>query len=203
MAWFRKNRSVVSTAPSAKPATNPAPSTSAKDTQSLLSESQQAALRVLEGVARYGVTSRDTIDKVVRLARGSDHMLRRASISALVQISGPSGYLTLIELLNDPNPSIQGEAAEALGTLGIDQAIEPLKDLLSRDDGNVALRAAVALARLKDSSGRALAIRRVREDGPHAGLAAFALGLIEGCRFRPNRGGVEEARRYLKRRKIK
>ncbi len=166
-------------------------------------DAHAAALRMLEGAARYGVTSKETITKVIHFAHAPDHILRRAAIPALARLAGRDGHLPLVSLLGDPNATIQGEAAEALALTENKDAIEPIKALLEHKNPEVALRAAIALGRLKDQSGLAVAIRLLRRDNPQTQFAAFALGIIVGQRFRRSAEGVAAARQYIKQYKLK
>ncbi|MCH7926218.1 MAG: HEAT repeat domain-containing protein, partial [Planctomycetes bacterium] len=109
--------------------------------------------------------------------------------------------LALINLLRDPNASIQGEAAEMLGHLDDERAITPLTELLEHRNVELALRAAEAMGRLGDQSGLQVAVRFLRSDHEHTPLAARAFGTILNERFRPGERGVTEARLFLKRRK--
>ena len=178
----------------------PAPAVPAVEPQPVKSPggTREAALRVLDGAARHGFTSNDTVEKIVHISGSSDWSLRRAAIPALAQISGPDGYGTLIRLLDDPNATIQAEAAQALGGLGVREAIDPLKTLLSHEQPEVALQAAMGLGRLSDQSGLPVAIRFLRKDNPHTRLAVRVFGAIVGQRFRATPEGIAAARRHLK-----
>jgi HEAT repeat protein len=162
---------------------------------------REQSLRLLANIARHGITSKETISKIIRLTLSPDHVVRRATIPALFQARGPEASVALVNLLHDPNAQTQGDAAEILGRLEASSASEPLKTLLAHDDAMVALRAAEALGRLKDDSGLAVAIRYLRTDQDHTPLAAQVFGVIVGQRFRPTSDGVAQARRYLKKAK--
>ena len=101
-------------------------------------------------------------------------------------------------MLRDSNPVIQGEAAEALGLLGLSQALEPLQDLLHHQDDEVAARAAMALARMGSWTGKRVLMRLIIREGPASRLAAKALGMLVGRDFHPNAEGVLQARQYLR-----
>ncbi len=161
-------------------------------------EARDSALRFLEGVARRGVESNDGLAKVIHLTLSPDHLVRKACVSALLQIPGEQAQVALVTLLNDINPQTQAMAADALGKLEATMAVSPLKGLLESRNGELALRAAAALGRLKDRSGLPVAIRYLRRDGPHTRLAALAFGMIVGQQFHVNDDGVAKARRYLK-----
>ena len=158
-------------------------------------------LRILRSIARNGISNKETFRDVARLTISSDHIVRKATIPALFQIRGSEAELALINLLRDPNASIQAEAAEMLGYLDNERAITPLTELLEHRNVEVALRAAEALGRLGDQSGLKVVVRLLRSDHQHTPLAARAFGTILNERFRPGERGVTEARLFLKRRK--
>ena len=161
-------------------------------------DARARTLRMLGGIARHGVPSRDLIAQVVGLTMSADHAVRRATIPALFEIRGHEAQVALISLLRDPNAKIRAEAAETLGRLEAFTAIEPLRELLSQNNTEVALRAAEALGRLHNDSGLAITIRLLRTDHEFTRLAAQAFGAIVGLPIRPSRAGVAEARRNLK-----
>ena len=164
---------------------------------------RERALAVLAAAGASRIVSRETATKVISFSVSSDHVVRRATIPVLMQIPSPEGTLALIELLHDPNPTVQGEAAEALGRLRATRAVESLRRLLRHADETVALRAAEALGRMNDQSGIHLVARLVRRDTALKGQAARTLGVIIGQPLRATTEGVEAARRYLKVNKIK
>ena len=164
---------------------------------------RERALTVLAAASASRTMSRDTIAKVVTLAMSSDHAVRRAAIPVLMQVPGSEGALALIELLDDPNATVQAEAADALGRLRTTRAIEPLRDLLRHKDDDVALRAAEALGRMNDQSGIRVVARILRGDTSLNRRAARALGAIVGHPFRATTEGVAAARCYLKAKKVK
>lgn len=171
------------------------------EVQSERQDRQERDLRMLRLVAKNGISNKETFRDVARLTISPDHIVRMATIPALFQIRGSEAELALINLLNDPNASIQGEVAEMLGHLSADRAISPLTELLEHRNVEVALRAAEALGRLGDQSGLQVAVRFLRSDHEHTPLAARALGTILNEHFRPGQRGVTEARLLLKRRK--
>jgi HEAT repeat protein len=164
---------------------------------------RERALAALAAAGASRVMSRETAAKVISFAMSSDHVVRRATIPVLMQIPGPEGTLALIELLRDPNATVQAEAADALGRLCATRAGEALRRLLRHPDETVALRAAEALGRLNDQSGIRLVARLVRGDTALKGRAARTLGVIIGQPLRATTEGVDAARRYLKANKIK
>ncbi len=158
---------------------------------------QERAIKFLRITAGSSLMSQETVMKVVRHSASSDQRVRHATIPALLQIGGRDGRMTLINLLNDVNASIQGEAAEALGLLQAKEAIDPLRGLVGSDNDELAIRAAEALFALGDKVGRRVAVNLVQRDIDLNRRAARLLGQIDGHTFRPNDEGVAKARKYL------
>ena len=164
---------------------------------------RERAMGVLAAASAARTMSKQTIAKVVMMSISSDHVVRRATIPVLMQITGPEGVMALIDRLNDANATVQGEAAEALGQLRATQAAGDLRKLLRHSDREVALRAAEALGRMDDKSGLRVAARQVHGDDPLNRRAARVLGTIVGQSFRPTNEGVAAARRFVKANRIK
>ena len=160
------------------------------------------ALQVLAAAASCP-PSKELAPKIIILSMSSDQEVRRASIPVLMRLPGQDGALSILSLLDDTNSIVRCEAADALGHLRYAQAAGKLQGLLSDNDPDLALRAAGALGAMGDTRGLRLVARIVRGDDPLNRRAARTLGIIVGSKFRPNREGVEAARRYLKSRKIK
>ncbi len=169
-----------------------------RDEEQTRNSTRERTLRFLASASSSGITSKTQINKIIVLSTSDDHVVRRATIPALMQITSPAGRLGLESLLNDPNSQIQVEAAEALGGIGARETIESLKELLKHKKPDVALRVATVLGRLGDKSGIAVVRRYLPKGNPHARDAARALGVIVGRKFRLNSDGITEARRYLK-----
>lgn len=159
---------------------------------------RERALRLLSAAANTGVSSKETINKIVLLSGSDDHSVRRASIPALLQITSPEGRLGLEGFLQDPNPQIQVEAAEALACIDATGSIRQIKELLKHEEADVALRVASALGRLNDRSGLAVVRRYLFGKGPHTRAAVRTLGIIVGRKFRLNEAGLADARKYMK-----
>jgi hypothetical protein len=159
---------------------------------------RERSLRFLNSAATTGISSNNQIDKIVVLSGSDDHEIRRAAVSALMQITSAAGRMGLEAMLRDPNSDIQVEAAEALGNLDARTAIDPLTELLKHKKPEVALRIAAVLGRLGDRSGIAVIRRHLAKNSPHARAAARALGVIVGRQFRLNSAGIAEARLHLK-----
>lgn len=166
--------------------------------------SREQALAVLAAAGAARNMSKDLIIRVVTMSMSSDHVVRRAAIPVLMQIPGQDGVLAIIERLNnDPNPTVQAEAAAALGALQATQAIDDLRRCLRHANLELRLRAAEALGRMGNKSGLGVVARILREDGPLSRRAARALGMIVGQPFRANAGGVAAARNYIKTHRIR
>jgi HEAT repeat protein len=106
--------------------------------------------------------------------------------------------MALVDLIKDPNPAIQIEAAETAGKLQIADAVPTLVEVLEHQNDEVALRAAAALGRMGNRQGLPTVLQLLRLDHKNTRLAALALGLIVGQRFRLNNLGVKQARIYAK-----
>jgi hypothetical protein len=156
---------------------------------------RERMLRMLERIR--GRRTKTNLTKTVSASMSPDPVVRRACIPVLMDLAGQEANRALMRLLSDNNPQIQGEAAEALGSMGTKQAIEPLKVLLQHLEDEVAVRAAEALGKLGDPSGRRVAARVVRTENPTAVRAAKTLGIIVGRTFRPTLEGLGEARAFL------
>lgn len=184
------------TGPTPASANHAAGGTPATDRKPQSSDEEEA----LQHLASRTFTSRltkDRIQKVVTWSMASDHAVRRATIPVLMQIGSGVATQALVRLLDDPNHTIQGEAAEALGQLRDTSAIEPLKNLLQHPSEDVTLRAALALAQMNDRSGLRVASRILQSDSPLNRRAARTFGVIVGRGFRPNSVGLAAARKYL------
>jgi HEAT repeat protein len=80
----------------------------------------------------------------------------------------PKAVAPLIEVLNDPIPSVRKSSAVALGKIGDKSAIEPLKPLLKDSNEGVQLAAAVALNSLGDNSTKELLEKLLNEEDSEA-----------------------------------
>ena len=69
--------------------------------------------------------------------------------------------------------------------------------MLQHTNEDVALRAALALAQMKDKSGLRVASRILQSDSPLNHRAARTYGVIVDRNFRPNSAGLAAARKYL------
>ncbi len=164
----------------------------------LKGSTRDRALRMLALTSSLKRDSRDTLNKVILLSASEDHVIRNATIPALLQIGGPEARDGLVRLLEDVNPQIQVEAAEALGQLNARAAIEPLKRLLKHQQADIALRVAAVLGRMEDRSGINVVRSLLAKDNPRTRDAVRTLGIIIGRKFRLNEQGIAEARRELK-----
>lgn len=155
-------------------------------------------LQMLAAVTTVRKPSRATVFNVVKMTMSPDHVIRQATIPVLMHIKGQEAILSLINFLEDPNPHVRGEAAEALGMMRATEAVDHLKKLLRDKSQEVGLHAAVGLFELGDKSGLLLIGSVLRSDSELNRRAARALGIIVGQKFRPNAEGVKAARRYAK-----
>jgi HEAT repeat protein len=184
------------TRPSSAPADQRADGIPATDRR-LQSSDHQQALQQLASRSFTSRLTRERMQKVITWSMAADHVVRRATIPVLMQIGSGMATQALVRLLDDPNHTIQGEAAEALGQVRDTTAIEAIRNLLQHPNEDVALRAALALAQMKDKSGLRVASRILQSDSPLNRRAARTLGVIVGRGFRPNSVGLAAARKYL------
>jgi len=157
---------------------------------------RQRALSVLAAVGAARTHTKESVARVVTLSMSPHHEVRRAAIPVLLQIGGQDGIVSLIGMLDDPNPVNQSEAAMALGQLRATQAVGPLRKLLHHKNRDVLLSAAEALARMEDQSGLSPVLHILRSDISQSRRAARVFGVLIGQDFRPNADGVAAARRY-------
>lgn len=178
---------------------HPAP---AADSAPALSPRDQALRLLNEGSSGWRMSA-EKIAKVLDYSRSADPVVRRATIPVLMQIGGVKAAEALRTLLDDSNPEIQAEAADAAGHLKVADAKEQLAGLLQSKTELVALSAAEALGRLGDQRGLRLVAQYVMSERTLNRRAARALGVIVGQEFRPTSEGLAAARSYIKQKKIK
>lgn len=169
-----------------------------KNEESGAAPTRRRMLQILAMASIPGQRSKSLVAKVVTASASPDHVVRRASIPVLMTLGCKDGIAALILMLQDGNPTIAGEAAEALGMLGVPQAVGPLQQLLSHPEDEVAVRAAEALARMGSWGGKRVLLRLITREGPASRRAARALGMLVGCSFAPTAEGVTAARQYLR-----
>ncbi len=147
--------------------------------------------------------ARDEYDKSIRvlisLSRIGDNVVRRRCVECLVQVGGKRAVVGLMDMMDDPDPSIREAAMDALGSLRAHSAVDRLKDSLTNDpDMRVRLRAARVLGKLGNLEGLPLVMHLLEQnDEYYKRLAAGSLKDIIGKHFAPNKDGVKSARRYL------
>jgi HEAT repeats len=86
----------------------------------------------------------------------------------------------LIVALNDENPKVRKGAAESLGEIADERAVEPLAHALTDTDAEVRLNAALALGMIGDASGTAaitLALKNEKDEAV-GGALRTALDMI-------------------------
>lgn len=108
------------------------------------------------------------------LARpGQGVLVRRALAAALVRAGHPDAQATLLAALRDEDPQVRAYAARALAHVGAEEALEPLRGLLT--DKNRLIRGTVS-----DRAARAIELleRRGRREG-HPGGPAQPAGEAE------------------------
>ncbi|MBE2272322.1 MAG: HEAT repeat domain-containing protein [Anaerolinea sp.] len=97
------------------------------------------------------MANRLLIERLLNDLRGNDEDKQRQAIYRLLELSDPSTIPALLEALRDKNVEIRSVAAEALGTIGDEAALDGLEDVLrSDDDDSVRAAAAKALGTIGD-----------------------------------------------------
>lgn len=115
----------------------------------LRAPSEHVALRnaAVEALASLGAAAAPAVEEV--LARGGlDADGRKLAIDVLAGARQPRSVPTLIASLSDEDPNVRAAAAEALGIIGGEAAIEALLALLDRDERFLRLVALEGLNRL-------------------------------------------------------
>jgi cyclophilin family peptidyl-prolyl cis-trans isomerase/HEAT repeat protein len=120
-----------------------------------------ASLLVVEDARRFdlGVLSDG--------ARAADPTVRRRAALAIGRIAAPEGLPLLLELLADPDSTVQGDAVFALGLLRDTAAVQPLRQQLGAAGAGptpaVALEAVTALAKIGGPAGAAVLDELLRQ----------------------------------------
>jgi HEAT repeat protein len=138
----------------------------------------------------------DGVDFLLSHLNEPDPVVRSAIAGALGKIGleykDEPGVVTvralegLLELLRDLNPQVQVAAAEALGELGREEAVNPLLDELKDDNPQVRRAAATALGKI-GAVGAAAELARLATNDPFAEVrqaANRALEQISECSVR-------------------
>ena len=154
----------------------------------------------LETLTAMAATRAPTIEAertVVRLAISSNSEVRRKAIDVLANFGTKAARAALLDLLQDPDPTVREHAVAAAGMTKMLEAAHTLRRQLDDPVEAVALRAAGALGRLGERTGLPLVIEALRRKDGQARLAAQVFGEIVGHRFPANERGVDAAQRYL------
>lgn len=165
-------------------------------------EKRERALKTLAGIACMDRPNAEAQRIAVTLATSGDVNVRLKGVDVLTNMGTKIARHGLVVLLEDANPEVRERAVQAVGAERVSEAAATLRRLLEDPVERVALRAAGALGRLGHTAGLELIEQKLETEGPQARLAAQALGDITKQRFRPNREGVEAARRYLRAKKV-
>jgi HEAT repeat protein len=122
---------------------------------------------IAESRALVALGNAQAIDRTVSQMKAAPG-LKLTQILTLAESRSPLVVQPLVDVLGDEKPENRAAAADALGRIGRQEAVAPLKARLDDADGRVRLSVAGALLRLGDSSG----IELVR------GLAASEFALV-------------------------
>ncbi len=122
---------------------------------------QIATLLALEDARRFDG------DALAAGARAADPSVRRRAALTLGRLATPAGLPLLLELLADPDSSVQTDAAFALGLLRDTAAVQPLRQLASATGttptSDVTLEAITALAKIGGRAGASVLEELLRQ----------------------------------------
>ena len=120
--------------------------------------------RALESVA---VFRGDAVDQYIRWAYDSDDLkLKCSSIYAMGRSGEQAWSNVLVRELQNPNPSIRYEAANACGEMDNEEAVTQLVVLLHDDDAQVQLAAVGALGKVGGDLAKRALRRCVEQEDP-------------------------------------
>ncbi|MBX7197199.1 MAG: HEAT repeat domain-containing protein, partial [Sandaracinaceae bacterium] len=115
----------------------------------LAGPSEHVALRnaAVEALSTLGALAAPPIEQLLSTG-GLDADGRKLAIDVLAGARQPRSTRVLVACLDDPDPNVRAAAAEALGLVGGERAIDALVSLLSREDRFLRLVALEGLNRL-------------------------------------------------------
>lgn len=105
---------------------------------SLVEALQDNKLRVGAADALRGI-GEPSVEPLINALSDPEWRVRFVVANTLGQLNAKKAVPSLIELLNDPQPEVRRYSAEALGSIGDPQALQPLKDRLTREDSMMAI----------------------------------------------------------------
>jgi HEAT repeat protein len=112
-------------------------------------DNRSKAIRRYSAQALGYIGDERAIDPLIVLLEDNNKFVRREASTALVRIGEPA-FDSLIGLLDHENWRVRGAAAWALGSLGKEEAIEPLEALLEDESGFVKAGAKSAINDIKN-----------------------------------------------------
>lgn len=108
---------------------------------------QLARIHAIWGIGQLAAKDMDKADVLVELLNDNDSEIIAQSLKVLGDVRHPEGSGKMITLLNADNPRVQFFAAQALGRIKAQNAVQPLLDMLAENaDNDVYLRHAGVLA---------------------------------------------------------
>ncbi len=148
-------------------------------------ESDEAYDRLVSEIDREQSAQPDRVgDALMRARTVDDYVVRIVALEALptLAIEDPAWRAYLLDTLADADHMVRYTAAEAVGRLGLREAIPVLVGLLGDADEMVRLCAVEALGDLKPSEARQETMERLRSDRSRLvrGYAAWALAAAIG-----------------------
>lgn len=116
-----------------------------------------------------------TFDEVLQRLASKTRSHRIKAIRQLARIGGQQSIATLLSLLkSDYNYHVRCEAADMLGRLRVEEAIEPLI-AITEETSHVTSSAVQALGYFSDEASAQRLQKLIEEDGCSAGVAVYAL----------------------------
>ncbi|MCE2404047.1 MAG: HEAT repeat domain-containing protein [Dehalococcoidia bacterium] len=120
--------------------------------------------RALESIAAFRVVD---VNEYIRWAYDSDDLkLKCSSIYAMGKTGEPAWLELLVRELQNPNPPVRYEAANACGEIDDEEAAPHLIALLHDDDTQVQLAAVGALGEIGGSLAKKALVRCVKREDP-------------------------------------
>lgn len=113
--------------------------------------------------------NRETVIENLQEVLSRDNSLSRCcAVRALEKMKAidKESINKLIDALHDSDPDVSMDAAQALGNLNMEDAVDPLIDTLKNDpDGEVRIQAVIALGKMRSKKALNVLMECIKEDG--------------------------------------
>lgn len=130
----------------------------------LLNEDPDPLVRQAAAVSLAAVGDDTVQDALLRAAKDPSADVRFHVAAALPRLNAGVAYAPLKLLLADSDPTVRANAVAALGDIPIEKAASDIADCLNDRHAEVALEAAIALARMNDTRGVETLARHLASD---------------------------------------